>query len=329
MRKIYIGMGVLVLATVAGFAFFGHEIGINNGSSAGPLIITDKNAIAGIFTGQPCENATARPLAVMLSSDPEARPLSGIGQADLVFEMPVVGAETVTRMMAVFQCSKPKAIGSIRSSRLDFIPLVRGLGAIYAHFGGEHEALAELNKGVTDNIDGLIYDGTTYYRTSAPRPHNSLTSYDLLMTRADGLGYTLTLTPAEYYKHTDRAVVSKGTEAPPDLYAGVFGVSWTYDAAHNTYQRVRGGKPEIDKNTGNQVTASNIIIMHTTYSVININYNRVKTVGTGAATVYQNGIAISGTWKKTSDTSKLLFLDTNGKEILLVPGTTWVEITTQ
>src|SRR3989344_2427674 len=81
------------------------------------------------LSGERCQNAKRRPIAVMLSSDPETRPLSGIGAADLVFEMPVTDGG-VTRMMTVFQCEQPKEIGSIRSARSDFIPWVHGLGAV-------------------------------------------------------------------------------------------------------------------------------------------------------------------------------------------------------
>src|SRR3990167_11243831 len=49
------------------------------------------------LSGVRCANSDHRPLAVMVSSDPEARPLSGISQADMVFEMPVTPSG-VTRM---------------------------------------------------------------------------------------------------------------------------------------------------------------------------------------------------------------------------------------
>ena len=65
--------------------------------------------------------------------DPEARPLSGIGQADVIIEMPVT-PNSVTRFMAVYQCQTPKEIGSVRSAREDFIPLAAGFNTIYAHW---------------------------------------------------------------------------------------------------------------------------------------------------------------------------------------------------
>src|SRR3989344_5656540 len=165
---VLLGVGVIKLAT--------RTIDINNGGLA-KISGQAKNQPTSQLTGVPCAEGERRPFALMVSSDPEARPLSGIGEADWVFEMPVVDTG-FTRMMVVFQCGRPKEVGSIRSSRLDFVPLAQGMNAIYAHFGGEKEALAELNSGVIDNIDGLKYDGTYYYRKSnIARPHNAFTDF--------------------------------------------------------------------------------------------------------------------------------------------------------
>jgi hypothetical protein len=84
----------------------------------------------------------------------------------------------------------------------------------------------------------------------------------------------------------------------------------------------------MDKNTGKQVEAKNVIVMKTTWSPINKDYIRVKTIGSGGALVYKNGTVISGTWEKKDDKAKLYFYDQNHREIQLVSGITWVEIIT-
>ena len=42
--------------------------------------------------------------------------------------------------------------------------------------------------------------------------------------------------------------------------------------------------------------------------------------------VFQNGQAIVGTWQKASALDREVFYDTNGKEISMVRGQTWVEV---
>jgi hypothetical protein len=278
------------------------------------------------LTGLPCTEATRRPVAVMLASDPEARPLAGLAEADMVFEMPVT-PNGITRLMAVFQCTDPREIGSIRSSRGPFIPLVQGLSAVYAHWGGERDALAELNAHVVDNIDALVYEGTTYYRKQRiPRPHNGFTTLQLLHERASELGYAASssLTP---YPHAqaqpEHNLGSLVTEAAVHWPQGM-DVSFRYDPTSNTYLRWRGGTPETDATTGEQVSASVVIIMQSDAQFLYDQYISVRVTGTGTATIFQDGRRISATWKKDGPTSMLTFVDSRGRQIPFTPGKIWV-----
>ncbi|TSC74807.1 MAG: hypothetical protein G01um101444_160 [Parcubacteria group bacterium Gr01-1014_44] len=281
------------------------------------------------LSGEKCENGKTRPVAVMLSSDPETRPLSGIGEADLVFEMPVTDGG-VTRMMAVFQCHRPKEIGSVRSARSDFIPWVQGLGAVYAHWGGEREALGVLSGGIVDNIDAMKYEGTYYYRRSGLHPpHNGFTSSELLDKASIKLEYSLKRS-ATVYQHDPPSSASRRTSEgqvmePPLIYEKKFAVQWKYQPESNTYRRWRGEKEEIDHNTSQTVEASNIVLLKTTWTPISKDYINVKTIGSGEAVIYKNGEAISGTWEKRGATGRLVFYNSNHQEIKFTVGSIWVE----
>lgn len=314
----------LAVIAVLGLVLFGflrkNIFNIEKGSISLEGMSFSQSNLAGIR----CENAKSRPMAVMLSSDPEARPLAGISQADMVFEMPVTEGG-VTRMMAVFQCYQPEEIGSIRSSRLDFIPLVESLDAVYAHWGGEKDALAELDRGITDNIDGLKYEGTTYYRKAGLKPpHNGFTSFDLLKKATEKLGYSLSKSLATYPYGDDKSL---GQNDPPGLYKGNFLVNWKYDPNHNTYLRWRNDKAETDRNNSRQVEAKNVILLKTTWSPIDKDYIRIRTIGSGEAVIYQNGQVINGSWEKKDDRSKLYFFDDKHQEVRFSPGPVWVEVT--
>lgn len=336
-KKWGIGVGVLAVLVFFLLRFGGKEIDISNMENHGNTELTEnsekkKSLIAGIE----CENYNARPVAVMMSSDEEARPLSGIGEAEMVFEMPVVDTG-FTRMMGVYQCNQPPEIGSVRSSRMDFVPLALGLNAIYAHFGGEREVLQELRSGIIDNIDGLRYDGEYYYRKkSIPRPHNAFTTSNLLAKISSKLGYGAN--GSVEYPHSDDPPSHKASEgqgkskeeiSPPPVFVKDFEVVWTYNKGSNSYFRSRANWPEIDKNTNKQVEAKNVVIMKTTWTPINKDYIRVTTVGSGEAKVYKNGEVIAGTWKKENDKAKLYFYDKKGEEIKFAPGAIWVEVVTQ
>lgn len=295
----------------------------------GPNIIGIKNEDQrprASLTGLACDNYARRPIAVMMASDPVARPLSGISQADIVIEMPVT-PNGITRMMAIFQCEEPEEIGSIRSAREDFLTLADSFGALYAHWGGEAEALKKLNNGILDNINAMKYEGSVFYRKSSiPKPHNGFTTIELLTDKAKDLGYELNDTFSGYVRGEERSErsLSNIVETVSIDYESPYDIKWSYDGELNTYKRIRGGEAEIDENTGKQVETSIIVLMHTVSSVINLDYITVKTVGEGEAEFYQNGIRISGSWKNIANDLK--FYDTDGQEMKFIPGKMWIEI---
>jgi hypothetical protein len=50
------------------------------------------------------------------------------------------------------------------------------------------------------------------------------------------------------------------------------------------------------------------------------------TVGGGEAVVFQDGVAVPGTWSKPDTSSRTRFFDAAGSEIAFNRGQTWVEV---
>lgn len=280
------------------------------------------------LSGLICQNYQRRPLAVVLAEDPVARPLAGLSQADLVFEMPVITG-SITRLLAVYVCNSPTEIGSLRSARHDFIPLTMGLDAILIHWGGSHFALDKLNTGIMDNIDALKNPYNAFYqKQSIPQPHNGFTSMERLLNSAKKLGYRLE-NEFEGYPHTQ----DKSQQASGKIlrigYSEPYNVSYQYEPKNNSYLRYRANLKEIDKNNNQQIEAKNIVVMRVfSEQIEGPDYNNLDFEGTGQCQIYQNGIVIPCAWQKSEKnlTSKLKFLDKNNQEIPFVPGQTWIEI---
>jgi len=299
---------------------------VNDGRTSETQSNLPKNPISGL----PCENANRRPIAIMLSSDKEARPLSSISQADLVFEMQVVEG-SVTRLMEVFICQDPQVIGSVRSARHDFIPLAAGLDAIYAHWGGSHFALDKLKTGIIDNLDALPNPNNVFYRQSGiAMPHDGFTSMARMINTAGKLGYRTTGKFSGYPHYLENELLSGKSQAKVLRvdYSGEFRVSYEYDHESNSYFRFRGNLKEIDKNTGQQVEAKNIVIMRAESWPLEGDYNEVQVEGEGKAEYYLNGEFFKGTWEKDKKNiaSKLFFYNEKGEEVKFVQGSIWVEI---
>lgn len=83
---------------------------------------------------------TRRPLAVMIENHTEARPQSGLSNADVVYEAVVEGA--ITRFMPIFYCevqAKDTIIAPVRSARQFFLDMASEYNMpLYAHVGGSN-----------------------------------------------------------------------------------------------------------------------------------------------------------------------------------------------
>jgi hypothetical protein len=108
-----------------------------------------------------------------------------------------------------------------------------------------------------------------------------------------------------------------------------YDVEWKYDSASNSYLRFNGGTAHVDWEFDKaQLSAKNVVIMFAQQKgpVDTEKHMFYQVIGTGKAIVFQNGAAVSGTWSKASALDREVFYDTNGKEIQIVRGATWVEI---
>ncbi len=288
------------------------------------------------ISGIKCKNSDKRPVAVMVASDQITRPLSGLSEADLVIEMPVL-VNDVTRLMAVYVCGEPKEIGSIRSARHDYIWLALGFDAIFAHWGGSYHALNFLRldpnvNAITDNIDALQNPYNAYWRKSnLPAPYNGFTSMSRLREAAKKLGYREE-SRFEGYPHGDEVPLENRPNGGRLVigYPGSMRVEYEYDKNTNSYLRIWGGIPDTDFNNGKRITAKNIVVMRADQRLKKPGeaYNEVDVEGEGVAEIYQNGGVIKGTWKKDiiHKQSKLYFYDQDGAEIKFVPGQIWIEV---
>lgn len=360
-RRLLLGLLFLALAAGGGVVALGMSRSIEvvserapdadkDGSGEAGKLPPTSSAMTSPFTGLPCahpledengEKHVPRPVAVMLAADEVARPLSGIAHAELVVEMPVITG-SINRFMAVFACApNDTEIGSIRSARDDFIPLAAAFDAVYAHWGGSHFALDDLRGGVIDNIDALINPFGAYFRKRGiAAPHNGFTILSRLRDAAEKLGYreTLNRDHVSYAHLADVGVPedeSSDTEAGDRQtthiqltigYPGRYRVTWEYDAAAGRYLRTRGARAEIDQIDGTQVAAGTIVVARTESRQIEGQYNDVRVTGEGEATVYRNGEAVEGRWRKegTPLGAPLRFLNADGALMRFAQGPVWI-----
>lgn len=291
-----------------------------------------------LIAGLPCGEAyKRRPIAVMLGSDPVARPLSGMAEADLIVEMPAL-VNNVTRQMAVYQCGRPREIGGVRSARHDYLFLAKGLDAVLAHWGGSYHALNRIrferakNGGpIYESIDAIRNPHGAYFRISRlPGPYNGYTTYDRLWDALQKLDYRTYSTFRGYPHVPDAQPAERGSGTLDIGWPGVMRVRYVYNAETNAYERSWGGSRHLDGVDNRPVDPKVLIVMHAEQQFAKGpgGYNDVNVEGSGTVEVYQNGQVITGTWSKSEvhKQDPLLFHTALGTTISFVPGQIWIHV---
>lgn len=295
--------------------------------------------VAGPLDGMPTRRviATRRPLAVVMDNFyPDARPQSGIGQASVVFDALTEGG--ITRLMALYLEKDVGRVGPIRSARPYFVSWAAGFGALFVHAGGSPAALQFLRRTpALLDIDASKSSAGFSRASDRVTPHNLYANVHALRSNLTGpvpgdVASHGSLTFGNAAARAERGrgqsiflSFSTAQQVSPPEYA----VSYRYVRSRNVYARSQGGVAFIDRSTGQQVAPHNVIVMVERAALIpNDPLGRISigVVGSGRATIFENGRVIFGKWFKASVTSALAFTRTDGRPVRLVPGQTWIEV---
>ncbi|OIP85844.1 hypothetical protein AUK57_03095 [Candidatus Saccharibacteria bacterium CG2_30_41_52] len=270
------------------------------------------------------ETATKQPVTgVMIENSPDARPQSGLKDSGVVFEAIAEGG--ITRFLVLYQAEKPQLIGPVRSLRLYDVDWLAAFNSSIAHVGGSLFALNEIRNGSYRDID-QFFNPNSYWRASDRyAPHNVYTSFANLDALNKSKGYTSSSFTG--FTRVDGKASTKPTATNIDITISsyLYNSNYIYNAKTNTYARSQAGAPHTDRESG-QITPSVVITMRVNETTeLQDGYREaITTIGSGNATIFQNGTATAVTWHKTSKTSQITFKNAAGKDVPLVSGQTWI-----
>jgi len=298
-----------------------------------------------------------RPLGIMIENHKEARPQSGLSSADIVYE--AVSEGGITRFLAIFYCKNASYIGPVRSARMYFLKFLEGYGQnpLYAHVGGANTDGPADALGYINELGWSSYNDLNQF--SVPFPHfwrdyerlkNVATEHTVYtstkklwqyakdkreLTNVDdqGVRWDKGFEPWKFeddVKTSDRGKVVKIDFGFWDSLASDFNVVWNYNSTTNSYKRTNGGLPHLDKNTGKQLEAKNIVVMFAKESPANDGYEGghllYKNVGSGEMLFFKNGQVVKGAWSKETEEDNIKFFDNSDKEISMVRGQVFIEM---
>lgn len=289
------------------------------------VTIANHYPLTGIATK---EDIGGRAVAVMINNHPEARPQSGLDQADIVYELLAEG--NVTRFLAIFQSEKPERIGPVRSAREYYIKLAKAYDSLYIAHGYSIDAKELLDSGYIDHLNGMQYDGTLFKRSSdRVPPHNSYISYEKIIEGANKEGYSMEKPPEPLtFLSKDEVEKLEGQPANKVTVAyynnATFTATYEYDQTIGKYKRSSLGAETVNFDNGNPVLLDNILIIETPHQTYdNVGRRKIDLTSGGKAYLLQKGIIRDVEWK--SDNGRIVPA-VNGSVIGLVPGKTWINV---
>lgn len=270
------------------------------------------------------EKVEARPLMVMIENSPQARPQTGLDQADVVFEILAEGE--ITRFAAVYHSQNPKVIGPVRSIRPYYAQLGEGLDALIVHAGWSQDAINYINSRKLAHFDQVYGDDAYYWRDKErSAPHNLYTSVDKIREGSEKKKFRQEWKAFKYpFLEEDEKVSGDKAERVKVNYIHGYYVSYEYDAEAGVYKRSMAGEPHLDKDSKVQLTASNIIIAETKHRVLDNEGRRsVDIDGPGKGMLIQGGVKRDVTWERKDGTIRVY---EDKRELPLLPGQTWIQV---
>ncbi len=290
------------------------------------------------LTGTPAPGGVVPPrpaLATKIGNYTDDRPSAGLNQADVVFEEPVEGS--YTRLVAVFQCQGAALVGDLRSARQPDVAILSQLSnPVFVHAGGITPVLGLLadapiqDKNVLEGGMGSI----TLHPSGRYAPYSTFTATAPVWAMVPGD----TAPPAPLFTFTPApqagAVPGSGltVHVPFSTEADV---TWTWNPSTSSYLRSYSGTRDklLD---GSQTSAANVVVMTVPTFIGPWLENsegghevEVTATGSGPVVVLRDGMAITGTWSRTSLTKPATLTATDGAPITLHPGSTWEELAPQ
>ena len=278
--------------------------------------------------GASADLAHRLPLAVMIADNAVSRPQSGISTASIVYQAYADGGED--RYMMIWQEGTATDIGPARSARPYYVYWAAEYKPLYGHVGGDAHSLQQVIPSLSSyiyNMDELNGGSCPFHRiTQRAAPQNDYTNSAVLISCASKKGYPETYQKLPTRPFRDDITASKrpsGQVISIPYRTGTVG--YKYQPATDNYLRIVDGSPEVDPANSKQVFARTIVVMYQSVgydpgSIDETSRPWVSNVGSGDATIYLEGKAITATWKKASTTALTRYYDSSGTEIQFVRG---------
>ena len=275
-----------------------------------------------------------RVIAFKVDNNLNARPQSGLQEADMVTEILVEGG--MTRFLAFYMDKTSSYVGPIRSARPTDPNLVRPYGGILVVSGataGLIPAIRELGVPVLEEVSSP----TMFRIANRKPPHNLYADTELVREYIDEKGFLFNQDVNPLYDFgNDQSNWSTDANRLTIKYSDFTTVIWKLDGEQYSRFIVDGYSPNDEAVAHNFITRdgyTDILQIPTVVVIQGPLYNdevttlpSVLTVGVGPVTIFHNGKYIEGTWRRNDITDPFEFIDSNQDQIQVPPSKQWIHL---
>lgn len=278
---------------------------------------------------------TGRPVAVMIDNIRAALPQSGIAAASVVYEMVTEGG--IPRMMAVYPSAQALGkVGPVRSVRDQFVQVLAPMNGILLHIGSSIYASDMLRALEYPTVDG-IYLGTVVFafdETRAAQRDNSHCFYTNAELAAAGIerqGLTGggPIAPLFHFVPYDQPARVPETRAAGRVdfaFSQEAAVTLQYNAETARYYKSEYGDPQMDEATGEQLSYTNLLLLGCTVDLKSDGLCTDFVLTQGEGYYFSQGSCQPVRWHKGEVTTPLTLYDTDGVELTVNVGNTYVAL---
>ena len=351
MKKLF----AIILSIICLAAFVGCSGNSNGSSSAlsgtesGSVSSEAPNFAKDPLTGEYTLDFSAenkRPVAVMINNIKVSLPQKGLSEAGIIYEADAEAG--ITRILAVFSdVNKIPTLGSLRSARKYYLSLANSHNAIFCHFGGEGDALNYIKENNLNTLNFLALSSTrdpennpnsTTYRDpervgKIPYEHTAFTSGHRLKRAIEYKKVKTDAVINDAYKFGDNSKVMANGNSADKIKFGFSSynsnVVFDYNEITGKYEKEHFNQKHIDANTGEPLCFENVIILNAKFSLMypgtKYKYQNVD-LSSGTGYYANGGKIIPISWSKGGMNNEMKYTTTDGKELIVSPGKTYVGI---
>lgn len=278
------------------------------------------------YTGEiaSTDPTTLTPYMMIVENSKDARPQSGLSEADIIYETSAEGG--IPRFFALFHKNSPDKIGPVRSVRPYFLTLAKEHALPFGHCGGSGAAMGEIKSDSSlMSVNEMTASKNFFRDTTRKAPHNLYTSSLGFINSLDLKEFNAPAEEFFKYENTPFKDISENANKIEVVTNRVYKTDYIYE--NGKYTKYMDGELAKDANTDKAMTFNNVIVQQTDISLnTDGSHLDINLIGDGKGFLFTNGKKVAITWSKMSEYSPTKFYDIHGDEVKLSPGNTIINI---